>query len=40
MAAITGQETSLQALRHKADEAMYRAKKSGRNGVSTLQAAA
>ena len=40
VAASTGQETSLQALQHQADEAMYQAKKGGRNRVSTLQVAA
>ena len=40
VAASTGQETSLQALQHQADEAMYQAKKGGRNRVSTLQVTA
>lgn len=38
--ASTGQETSLQALQHQADEALYQAKRSGRNRVSTLRVAA
>jgi diguanylate cyclase (GGDEF)-like protein len=37
VAANTGQETSLRALQHQADEAVRQAKKSGRNRVSTLQ---